>query len=243
MSDRRVATLMYHDVSVGEPQGYTVSQDRLRRDLATVLGQDGVPCAVTFDDGYEGTFLHGLPALQDSGIVATLFVTTGFLGRPGFMDEAMLREWHAAGQRVGSHSVTHRPMNLLGDREISAEFADSRARLEDIVGSAVEGFSVPGGNFSARLFRLAFEAGYLHVYTSRPAFSRVDEPIVSRFAIRATTPPEAVERLRAGHIEPFFRADRLRFAAKRVMGPRAYLALRSRLHTESVETYGVDKPA
>jgi peptidoglycan/xylan/chitin deacetylase (PgdA/CDA1 family) len=234
---------MYHDVSVGEAARYTVSRDRLRRDLAAVLGQGGVPCVVTFDDGHAGTFLHGLPALHDSGIVATLFVTTGFLGRPGFMDEAMLREWHAAGQRVGSHSVTHRAMNLLGDREICTEFADSRARLEDIVGSAVEGFSVPGGNFSAHLAKLAFEAGYRRVYTSRPAFSRVGEPIVPRFAIRATTPPEAVERLRAGHIEPFFRADRLRFAAKRVMGPRAYFALRSRLHTESIEPYEVDRPA
>jgi peptidoglycan/xylan/chitin deacetylase (PgdA/CDA1 family) len=233
---------MYHDVSRDESAGYTVSVDQLRQGLAAVRGPGSVPCQVTFDDGYAGTFEFALPALQDSGIVATLFVTTGYLGHAGFMDEAMLRAWHAAGQLVGSHSVTHPALSLMTEEEIRRELTDSRARVEDILGVPIEEFSVPGGNFSARVARLAFEAGYRRVYTSRPALANVENPIVPRFAIRASTPPAAVARLRDGRVEPFFRSERLRYAAKQAMGARLYQGVRDRLRPAHSDPRGADEP-
>jgi peptidoglycan/xylan/chitin deacetylase (PgdA/CDA1 family) len=241
--NERVAVLMYHDVSIGEPSGYTVSLDQLRQGLAAVGGPGSVPCQVTFDDGYAGTVQHALPALQENGIEATLFVTTGYLGRAGFIDEAMLRDWNAAGQKVGSHSVTHPVLNLMSEEEIRRELNDSRNCLEEILGAPIEEFSVPGGNFSARVSRLAFEAGYRRVYTSRPAYARAGRPVVPRFAIRATTPAGAVARLREGRVEPFFRSDRLRFAAKQAMGPRIYIGVRDRLRPASSQPEGADKSA
>jgi peptidoglycan/xylan/chitin deacetylase (PgdA/CDA1 family) len=239
----RIAVLMYHDVSLDEPTGYTVSLDQLRQALEAVRGPGSVPCQVTFDDGYAGTFRYALPALQESGVVATLFVTTGFLGREGFIDEAMLRAWHAAGHPVGSHSVTHPALNLMSEPEIRRELADSRARLEDILGAPIEEFSVPGGNSSARVARLAFEAGYQRVYTSRPAYGRAGKAVVPRFAIRATTPAAAVARLREGRGGPYFRSDRLRFAAKQAMGPRIYLGVRDRIRPVESDPRGADEVA
>lgn len=37
------------------------------------------PVLITFDDGYEGVHLHGLPALAKYGFASTLFVSTGWI--------------------------------------------------------------------------------------------------------------------------------------------------------------------
>ena len=225
---------MYHDVGEATADGYTVSRRKLEADLALVGAPGGaISCAVTFDDGRAGTFVHALPALLESQIPATLFAISGFLGRPGFMEPWMLRVWHAAGLRVGSHSVTHRPLPSLSQRDARRELSDSKARLEDILGAPVADFALPGGNDTRRVRQLALESGYARVYTSRPAFAREGDRALPRFAIRETTPVDAIRLLRAGRVPESFRADRLRFAAKRALGLRLYLMLRSRLRPEA----------
>lgn len=229
-STDRLAVLMYHDVSgTDEAAGYTVSRAGLEAALGLVRAADGdVACEITFDDGHAGTFAHGLPILCASTIRATLFVTVGFLGCPGFMDREMLRAWHAAGQRVGSHAMTHRPLDALPRAEVLRELSESKARLEDLLGAAVDAFSFPGGNDTAALRRLAHELGYARVYTSEPAFARASSPVRPRFAMRARTPLEAIRALRAGRIARPFQADRLRWLVKRAVGGRLYVSVRSR---------------
>ncbi len=220
---QRIAVLMYHDVCDGAPaERYTVSRERLARDAAAVRGPGAVECELTFDDGRIGTFVNGLPVLADAGLRATLFVTTGRIGRPGFVTADMLREWHSAGQRVGSHAVTHRALSEMHPREALAELRDSKRHLEDLLGASVEAFAFPGGNHTARLVDGALEAGYRRVHTSRPGFASPDDPIVPRFTIRAATPPGAVPALRAGGGSFYFLADRLRSGVKDALGTRWY---------------------
>ncbi len=227
----RVAVLMYHDVSGGDAAaGYTVSRRRLEEGLGAVLAPGGVvECRVTFDDGRAGTFVHGLPVLDASGVRATLFATVGWLGRPGFMDARMVRAWHRAGHRVGSHAMTHRPLDALPEHEARTELADSKARLEDLVGAPVDELAFPGGNENARLRAWALEAGYARLYTSEPAFAPGDASVVPRFAVRAGTPVEALRALRAGRVARGFLMDRLRWRVKRAVGGPTYVAMRGRL--------------
>lgn len=228
MQDRLIV-LMYHDISESHSNdAYAVPLRALEAALdVTRSGTDGkVPCHVTFDDGHLGTYLHALPSLTARGIEATLFATFRFLGRPGFMDAAMLREWHAAGQRVGSHALTHRPLNAIDEREARIELRESKLRLEDVIGAPVTDFAFPGGNESRRLRELAFAAGYSRLYTSRPNFAKVGGLVLPRFVMRPGTPARAVSALQSGRIPMAFVGDMCRWAARRSLGDRAYEAIR-----------------
>ena len=225
----RLAVLMLHDVSeADQAEGYTVSRRRLREVLEAVSRTDvAVQVQITFDDGALGTFERGLPELHATGTTATLFATTDFIGRPGFMDRSMLRGWVEAGQALGSHGVTHRPLSVLSEADAVAEFRDSRARLEDWAGVPVLDFAFPGGNDSRRLRNLALEVGYRHVYTSEPGFTSVTDRIRSRFTVRAGTPVAAVARLANARLSGVFLLDGALFQSKQLLGVRVYRRLRS----------------
>jgi len=229
--DDRLAVLMMHDVGEAHPgSGYTVSRLRLG-EILRAAGRPGgaVPFQFTFDDGHLGTFERGLPELRAAGVAATLFVTTDFIGRPAFMDRARLRSWVDAGQLLGSHAVTHRPLSLLAEAEAVSELRDSRSRLEDWSGGPVLDFAFPGGNDTPRLRQIALEAGYRHVFTSEPGFARVSDPIRPRFTVRASTPVAAVARLAEARLSTPFLLDALRFRVKRLVGAAAYRRLRREL--------------
>jgi peptidoglycan/xylan/chitin deacetylase (PgdA/CDA1 family) len=224
----RLIVLMYHDVSASDSdRGYTVSVRALDAVLAVarVETDGGIPCQLTFDDGHLGTYLHALPLLTASGVAATLFVTVRFLGLPGFMDAAMVREWHALGQRVGSHALTHRPLTAMDERDATIELRESKLRLEDMIGAPVTEFAFPGGNESRRVRELAFAAGYSRLHTSAPSFARADGRVVPRFVMRSGTPVNAVAALRSGRIPMAFAGDVCRWALRRSLGDRAYEAI------------------
>ncbi len=222
----RIAVLMYHDVCDGSPgERYTVSRARLAHDAAAVRGPGAVECELTFDDGRLGTFVHGLPVLVEAGLRATLFVTTSRIGAAGFVTADMLRAWRAAGQRVGSHAVSHHALSLLRREDAQAELRDSKRYLEDLLGEPVDAFAFPGGNLTPGLVADALAAGYRRVHTSRPGFASPDDPVVPRFTIGAATDPRAVPALRAGGERCFFLGDRLRSGVKDTLGVRWYGAL------------------
>ena len=49
------------------------------------------------------------------------------------------------GVTIGSHGMTHRQLNKLGDSELSPELSESRLRLEDITGKRIALISYPHG--------------------------------------------------------------------------------------------------
>jgi peptidoglycan/xylan/chitin deacetylase (PgdA/CDA1 family) len=218
---------MLHDVGDENPgDAYTLSRLRLEEILRVVRAVHPVPFELTFDDARSGTFEQGLPALESAGLRATLFATIDFIDRPGFMDRARLRRWLESGQNLGSHAVTHRPLSLMTEREARAELEDSRARLEDWVGSPVTSFAFPGGNDTSRLRALALDVGYERVYTSEPGFARAGDRVLPRFTVRPTTPVAAVTRLGDAAWSVPFVADALRYRLKRWLGAGTYRRVR-----------------
>jgi hypothetical protein len=53
--------------------------------------------------------------------------------------------------------------------EMLAEWSMSRAALEDILSTSCTLASVPGGDVSSGVYRVAQEAGLVHLFTSRPS--------------------------------------------------------------------------
>lgn len=221
----RVITLLYHDLFERHPmesgfQGrladrYKVPSGDFVRHMMAILKQrsdkpvlvsgcqhlpDGsVPFAITVDDGGVSYFTLLADKLESLGWRGHCLVTTGQLGRRGFMNEQQVRDLDERGHVIGSHTVSHpHRMDHCPWDTLIKEWRDSKRHLEDIVGHEVIIGSVPGGYYSARVARAAAEAGLKVLFTSEPqtGIKTVNGcSVVGRFAIRAGKPPSFVGRL------------------------------------------------
>lgn len=227
---KRVLSLLLHDVYRTHPSesgfagvgadSYKLSIEELdvqlaglaqvRQDLPILMTEEAQPgfgdvfFAITVDDGGLSYYTFMADRLEAFGWRGHCFVTTSAIGRPGFVDSRQIRELHARGHVIGSHSVSHPLRFSACSREsMVREWRQSRDVLEDIVGEDVTIASVPGGAFSARVASAAREAGLRTLFTSEPE-TRVGVidgcMVLGRFTIRAGCRPDFAGRL--GRLDP-----------------------------------------
>lgn len=146
-------------------------------DLPTELERGAGRFSVTFDDGYAHVIENALPALQQRKLCAIQFIVAGKLGGQNdwdiakgdvperLMDAAQIRDWLAAGQSIGSHSLTHPNLRKIPRDQAREEISASRKRLEDLFGVPVRHFCYPYGSYDAAVQELVQEAGYLTAST------------------------------------------------------------------------------
>jgi peptidoglycan/xylan/chitin deacetylase (PgdA/CDA1 family) len=162
-----------------------IRPDRLEEKLAALhsagLTATTLDCArqskpdsfiLTFDDGYANVFANALEVLARRKVAAIQFLVAGRLGacndwdvakgevREPLMDDVQVREWLAAGQQIGSHSLTHPNLKRLSLKAAREEIAASKKLLEDRFGSQIRHFSYPSGKFTPEVQELVQEAGY-----------------------------------------------------------------------------------
>jgi peptidoglycan/xylan/chitin deacetylase (PgdA/CDA1 family) len=208
----RLPVLMYHSVprdSRREADPHAVPLPEFEQQLAalsadgwllvgltealTVLNVDSSRrvIAVTFDDGLLD-LLNAYEVLQRLGARATAYIPTGSVGSRGSSGDARLgwsdlADLSRGGVEIGSHSVSHRPLDVLARPEVERELVDSRKVLADRLGVTVPSFCYPHGYSSARVHRAVREAGYTNAC------------IVGRRIARSTDDVMAVPRL---HVHP-----------------------------------------
>jgi peptidoglycan/xylan/chitin deacetylase (PgdA/CDA1 family) len=185
--------------------------------------------AITFDDGCETDLLFAAPILRELGFGATFYITSGWLGQPGYLNPAQLRELSSLGFEIGCHSMSHRYLTELDVAGLRREIVDSKLQLEEVTGKPVEHFSCPGGRFDERVAKIACAAGYLTVATSEThANTRMtDRFALGRFAImRHTTLPEFRRLCRGRGLWQRQVGVRFRSAVRNVLGNSAYDRLR-----------------
>jgi len=159
---------------------------------------------VTFDDGLLD-FLNAVPVLQSLGARATMYVPTGDVGLALAPEDphGSRLSWHdladvaRAGVEIGSHSVAHRPMDVLPPADLARELVDSKRALEDHVGLPVTSFCYPHGYSSPRVHRAAQRAGYTNacIVGRRIARSTDDVFAVPRLHVRPGVTGAAFEQL------------------------------------------------
>ena len=227
-----VVALMYHDVtptgrehSSGFPGGdaarYKLStatfSDHLRAirsrvpskpitvDALAAATGSALPLLLTFDDGGAGA-AAAADCLDDVGWRGHFFVTTDYIGRPGFLTASQICDLHRRGHVIGSHSCSH-PLRMSRcpvDR-LRTEWDRSVATIADILGERVDTASVPGGDFSEAVGASASEAGIQYLFTSRPAVAvrrRFDTLVLGRYTVRRTTSAGRVAAVAAGRRLP-----------------------------------------
>ncbi len=69
---------------------------------------------------------------------------------------------------IGSHTVSHALLGRLAVRRATAEAAQSKARLEEVLNETVECFAFPYGRHSAIVRHSVARAGYRFAFTSEP---------------------------------------------------------------------------
>jgi peptidoglycan/xylan/chitin deacetylase (PgdA/CDA1 family) len=222
----RLISLLFHDVYIAKPaesgfegegaarykQPVTLFAAQLAK-LAAVLPQPPLlitesiaaagpmPVAITVDDG--GVSYHSIVAglLEEQGWRGHCFVTTGWIGRQGFLHKRQIRELHSRGHLIGSHSVTHPArFSACSRTEMRQEWYDSVQMLQDILGAEVHCASVPGGYYSRDVAHTAAEAGITTLFTSEPEIQvrSVDGcRVIGRYAIRRGDAPDYPTRLAA----------------------------------------------
>lgn len=137
---------------------------------AADAGQAGF--CVTFDDGFRNASDHALPVLRAKGLRGIMFLVADRIGGEDewdraigepplpLMDDAEVRDWLAAGQDIGAHTLTHPRLTQLSPGRMRAEIVDPKRKLEDRFGVPVRHFCYPYGDQDERVRALVAEAGY-----------------------------------------------------------------------------------
>ncbi len=160
--------LGYRGLSMGDLMPYLLGEKQGR-----VFG-------ITFDDGYENNLRHALPVLQRHSFTATCYAVGEALGKTNawdadlgiaqvaLMDAAQLKQWHAGGQEVGSHSQNHLRLTALAPQAMRAQIVESRDGLSAVLNepSGVRHFCYPYGDFDPAVVEVVRGAGYLTATTT-----------------------------------------------------------------------------
>jgi peptidoglycan/xylan/chitin deacetylase (PgdA/CDA1 family) len=126
--------------------------------------------ALSFDDGMDDNHSVVLPLLREHGLRATVYVTTGLIGKPNpwmapesgarMMTVHELRELAAAGFEIGAHTVSHPDLSRLGFDECLREMCESRDELERTVGIEVRTFAYPSCHYGSAAVEAVRAAGF-----------------------------------------------------------------------------------
>ena len=175
------AALCYHDVQAEMPRGgggpdhFTVPVASFERMLDTIAESGYLGCslqnalatagrrriAITFDDGNAGQYEYALPALIARGMTATFYVTTNWVGQPGYMTWAQLRDLVACGMSVQSHTRSHPFLSELGPEALRNELVESKRVLDAQLRQKTAEIAFPGGDAPRTRYRYVLaEAGY-----------------------------------------------------------------------------------
>jgi peptidoglycan/xylan/chitin deacetylase (PgdA/CDA1 family) len=102
--------------------------------------------------------------LHKYGLQATFYVPASNPERPVILP-GEIREM-AKQFEVGSHTMSHLPINRMSNAHASREIEDGKSWLEDVLGERVISFCYPRGKFNRTTPRLVKEGGFLGARTT-----------------------------------------------------------------------------
>lgn len=94
----------------------------------------------------------------------------------GMMSWDQIRELHAAGHEIGSHSLTHPLLPDLDGEALRNEIVASRSRIAQMIGAEVSSFCYPNGSYDGRCLAAVRDAGYACAVTTAWGLNRRESP-------------------------------------------------------------------
>jgi peptidoglycan/xylan/chitin deacetylase (PgdA/CDA1 family) len=157
--------------------------------------KDRVDVELTFDDSNESDFTIALPALRRRAMRAQFFVVAGRVGQPGYLSQSQLAQLIAAGMKIGSHGMSHRPWTGLDDIELNEELVEARERLEQFTGVTIDRAACPFGSYNRRVLQQLRSAGFKCVYTSDGGTAQPDSFLQPRTSVSRNVDQESLTTL------------------------------------------------
>ena len=238
VSPLRVPVLMYHEIAdaATTPSRLAVSPDVFADQLAylhdagfstvtagalSAILADGAgelperPIVLTFDDGYGDFYSQAMPVLKQYGFTATIFMTTGWIGKEGekkrMLNWRELAEVEQAGIEIGAHTCKHPQLDQLPENLMREELYVSKSQLEDNLGLKVPGLAYPFGYSSAKVRRAVREIGYDYAYAVGNAMTTdaADTFALPRLTVRRATTMDDFRKMVHGHDTITLQRDRI----------------------------------
>lgn len=181
ISPRKFGSLLMHARDSG--YRFTHPRDWLTGnigDRATLL---------TFDDAYDDLYSELLPIARRENLNPLVFVVAGQVGGANIWDRrqnlrerkiltlVQMREMQDCGFVFGAHSMSHTELPILSSEALRREVADSKHRLEDMLGREVEWFAYPFGAVDRRVRAAVLEAGFKAAMTTHPGLDTWQDPL------------------------------------------------------------------
>jgi peptidoglycan/xylan/chitin deacetylase (PgdA/CDA1 family) len=156
--ERHVATLRRWGY---ELLPFSAWADRVR------LGSGSSAATLTFDDGFVDNLETLVPLLRKEDVPATVFVVSDWLGQPHpdapftrIVTESELRDLHAAGVEIGSHTRSHLDLTAVSEEVARRELVEGRAALEELLEATIDTAAYPYGRANSRVMRACGAAGF-----------------------------------------------------------------------------------
>jgi peptidoglycan/xylan/chitin deacetylase (PgdA/CDA1 family) len=150
---------------------HPITTEDLYAYLTGTQGLPSKPVILTFDDGYADFYSTALPILRSHGFVAVSYVVSGFVGWPGYMTKAQIREADRSGMEIGSHTISHPNLANLPAGAVWTQLAQSKLFLEQVLGHPVVSFCYPSGKYTSNVASAVASAGYHDATTTRYGYS------------------------------------------------------------------------
>jgi peptidoglycan/xylan/chitin deacetylase (PgdA/CDA1 family) len=122
------------------------------------------PVLLTFDDASAGQYTQALPLLRRHHFVATFFVMTVVLDKPGWLTSRQVRRLDRAGMTIAPHTYDHHAVPQYHGEDWDTQLVGPAAKLARLVGHPVRLFAYPFGLWSPEAFAHLDAAGYVAAF-------------------------------------------------------------------------------
>jgi peptidoglycan/xylan/chitin deacetylase (PgdA/CDA1 family) len=154
-------TRLAEELDALDRAGYTpVGGDALASHVAWGTPLPRRPVLLTFDDGSAGQYTRALPLLRRHRFVATFFVMTVVLDKPGWLSRREVRALDEAGMTIAAHTWDHQAVPGFSEADWRKQLTRPRDDLARIVGHPVRLFAYPFGLWNSAAFAHLRQAGF-----------------------------------------------------------------------------------
>ena len=106
--------------------------------------------SVTFDDGWESSYTHGVRLLEERGFRGTFYVNPSVIETPDFMTAAQLKAIDREGHEVALHGYEHLDLTTLSAERLDEQLRRGQEELS-AAGLPTDHLAVPHGRTDAQV--------------------------------------------------------------------------------------------